>query len=136
MGISRARRMPSGLLTVWGTRPRVAFPVGQTSGTDSQFPANCAGKLGVSPGFAAYSGPPPPKPLSTLGEGAHGGAVSLLLGQSDAPAGGRAHGAFLRCGRSGSRGGGSRPGSRIPSNLAASFRYFLLDLVPPMLETD
>src|ERR1039457_2778189 len=75
MGISRARRMPSGLLTGWGDTATRRVSRGATFGDSQPVSGKLRRKLGVSPGFAAYSGPPPPKPLSTLAEGAHGGAV-------------------------------------------------------------
>ena len=41
-----------------------AFPMGQTLGQTANF-RQTAPKIGVSPGFAAYRGPPPPKQLDT-----------------------------------------------------------------------
>src|ERR1035438_3943393 len=56
----------NGYLTVLGDKARAQHVPWANPGTDRQFPANSAGNsvsVRVSPGFAAYRSPPPPKRL-------------------------------------------------------------------------
>src|ERR1039457_4926335 len=62
-----------------GTRPGEAFPQGKP--WDRQpVSGKLRRKLGVSPGFAAYRGTPPPKPLSTPWQRATEPQPTMALG--------------------------------------------------------